>query len=642
MQASRLLVGLLSGISITTLAAGAPVPSSMNDWRKATSGYWEEKAFWSLGRLPAAGDTVSFANEGFKALAIGSITASNYPASLSMERLIVHGSNNLLLLNWAGKAVPLQIATDFDLFSGASLHCHSSVIEASTFNNGGRAMFGDEAVANFGTAYIGHGSGPGELIISNAVISSDRMFVGYGGASTVNQYGGTNRVMRGAFRNGLVIEYAGAYNLKSGTLEAQRVDVFNSTASPAITVSGGLMRVPNGIGAAWDFLLEGGTLEAGWIEFLRAGRFRQIGGKNVAGTILLPGTDYLDATYVLSGGTLKSSNVVLGAYWGSQGYFEQTGGDHTNRSMTLWGYDRTRQHHVSGWYTLGSGRLVSELIDIYGGSFYQGGGSNLVDTVHVSASGGYVMSNGFIRASNIVVSSQGVTTEWRSYFYQAGGRIHIENGLYVAGGSTFRVDAGVLSVANIDVYGRLVASASVTNSTGIKLGGGAVVLSGNQTHHFGQLDLEGGGAVMFPDAPATVRFKESRDIAWDSGATLVVTNWSGSTNGGGAQRIIIGSSAQGISLSQLRQVQFEDPAGFARGMYPARILATGEIVPTEPVRIGFAKGSSALTLSWSGNYELLSATNVAGPYTRVDGASSPYTNSFGERRRFFQLRAGSL
>src|SRR5215207_1637455 len=107
MQRLRLLVGLLSAISLTvpTLVARAE-----NTWTNSTSGYWEQP-FWSLGRLPAAGDTVSFYNGGYKALAIGSVTASNYSGALSMDRLIVHGSNNLLLLNWAGLAVPLRVAT---------------------------------------------------------------------------------------------------------------------------------------------------------------------------------------------------------------------------------------------------------------------------------------------------------------------------------------------------------------------------------------------------------------------------------------------------------------------------------------------------------------------------------------------------
>jgi hypothetical protein len=189
--------------------------------------------------------------------------------------------------------------------------------------------------------------------------------------------------------------------------------------------------------------------------------------------------------------------------------------------------------------------------------------------------------------------------------------------------------------------GTLVALAPVTNSGRFTLNGGAVVVGESQTYQFGQLGLGGGGALKLPDARAVVRFKESRTVAWNSGATLVVANWSGSTNGGGVQRIIFGSNAQGISQSQLGQLRFENPVGFPNGVYPAKILATGEVVPVQPEAISFGKSSSGLRLIWSGNYELFTATNVAGPYIRVSGVSSPYTNSFSDRQRFFQLRLTS-
>jgi len=49
--------------------------------------------------------------------------------------------------------------------------------------------------------------------------------------------------------------------------------------------------------------------------------------------------------------------------------------------------------------------------------------------------------------------------------------------------------------------------------------------------------------------------------------------------------------------------------------------------------------SNNMVISWSGNYQLLSSTNVAGPYTVVNGATSPYTNFFNEPQRFFILRS---
>jgi hypothetical protein len=49
--------------------------------------------------------------------------------------------------------------------------------------------------------------------------------------------------------------------------------------------------------------------------------------------------------------------------------------------------------------------------------------------------------------------------------------------------------------------------------------------------------------------------------------------------------------------------------------------------------------NNRMVLSWNGNYQLVSSANVAGPYSAVIGASSPYTNSLDQPQRFFGLRA---
>src|SRR5437867_412960 len=94
---------------------------STNEWTKPTSGYWEEP-YWSLGHLPSMQDDgVLFANDGYKALAIGPSTTANYPTSLSIKNLSVYGGNNLLLSNYSGMNVPLRVDSDFVLGPNASL-----------------------------------------------------------------------------------------------------------------------------------------------------------------------------------------------------------------------------------------------------------------------------------------------------------------------------------------------------------------------------------------------------------------------------------------------------------------------------------------------------------------------------------------
>ncbi len=121
---------------------------------------------------------------------------------------------------------------------------------------------------------------------------------------------------------------------------------------------------------------------------------------------------------------------------------------------------------------------------------------------------------------------------------------------------------------------------------------------------------------------------------------LSILNWNGSTNGGGSDQLFFGTNANGLTASQLSQNQFVNPAGFAPGTYPARILATGEIVPATRPALTFFRTSNALVLSWQGSSILQTATNVVGPYVDVMNALSPRTNVIPmEPQRFFRLKS---
>jgi len=127
----------------------------------------------------------------------------------------------------------------------------------------------------------------------------------------------------------------------------------------------------------------------------------------------------------------------------------------------------------------------------------------------------------------------------------------------------------------------------------------------------------------------------SSSLTWSNQATLTVENWKGSVAGGGLHQVICGNNAAGLTSQQLSQIQFHNP-GESSGMYPAMILANGEIVPGR--WLNSQRSGSNLILQWGSGFTLQSATNVGGPYQDVSGASSPHTNKFNERQRFFRLR----
>ncbi len=96
----------------------------------------------------------------------------------------------------------------------------------------------------------------------------------------------------------------------------------------------------------------------------------------------------------------------------------------------------------------------------------------------------------------------------------------------------------------------------------------------------GPLVLSGDGDLSLGNDSAVVRFASSTTQSWTSGKRFLILDWNGASTGGGAEGLFFGSSATGLTPTQLAQVQFIDPAGFDPGTYSAALLATGEVVPT--------------------------------------------------------------
>jgi hypothetical protein len=625
------------------------VDGATNRWTKSTSGYWEEP-FWSLGELPSmTNDAIVFDNAGFKALAIGPTTTAGYANSLAIRNLAVDGAHNLLLLNYSGLATPLSVSSDLVLGSGAGLLSYAAALNARTFQNNGRATFAEGSHAAFGTNHVG-GLAPGELNISNAVLSSGSLFVGGNFTGVVNQAGGSNVVT-----DYMLIYQNGAYNLSGGTFKARTIEAPYDTSR--FTLSGGLAEVTEGM-AYGEFLMTGGTLRNGSAYCRWGRRFTQTGGDHITGSLRFPSQDNGRAEYLLSGGNLISSNVVLTGNLGQNGLFHQTGGQHTNGLLRLWGYDRTATHHHSGEYQLDAGWLVSQALDLPGGLYVQNGGTNLSRDINITSTAFFTLSNGVLRSSNVVVSSQPFFGGFRSIFTQHGGDQRIANQLTINSGSKFYLRGGRLTVSNItvgpsirvnstDPYrwftddGLNLSGGVLTNSGILTLQDGAVLRATGTTYRLGKLHLSGGRAVLdMEDGPTVLRFLHTSDLVLGPDpASLAILNWSGSTNGGGTDQLIFGTNSQSMSPANLAQLFFVNPLGFAPGDYPARILNTGEVVPDSRPSFAYARSNNRLVISWNGSYDLVTATNISGPFEPISGATSPYTNAFTGPQRFFLLRS---
>jgi hypothetical protein len=67
------------------------------------------------------------------------------------------------------------------------------------------------------------------------------------------------------------------------------------------------------------------------------------------------------------------------------------------------------------------------------------------------------------------------------------------------------------------------------------------------------------------------------------------------------------------------------------------MLPTGELVPAVPP-VAITRLSDRVILSWQGDYELVTATNVTGPYFPMFNVASPLTNMLIDPQRYFRLR----
>ena len=341
--------------------------------------------------------------------------------------------------------------------------------------------------------------------------------------------------------------------------------------------------------------------------------------------------------YQLDAGKLNSHFVDV------RGHFAQSGGLHTN--------DQTVQVH--GNYRLSGGALGSPFVYVDGmGAFTQSGGTNTAQRVFVDQRAAFNLNGGTLATSNSTVSGgdRSMPTTNRASFTQTSGTHVVQNAVTVDG--IFRLNGGTLSAPSLTINpdGDLWLAGGILNNSDqftmydsvcyaqgqqpnlgklyVRLG----LLSRTTNANVTTLDLMGGSTVL--------RFKDSRDASSEWNGRLAIRNWSGSTNGGGTDQVFVGTTAQGLTSAQLQRISFYNPEGLPPGTYPARILATGEIVPGGGgPSVGYSRMSRGLVLSWSGNYQLWTTTNLVSPWSLIAGATSPYTNSFTSPKRFFKLRS---
>lgn len=145
-----------------------------------------------------------------------------------------------------------------------------------------------------------------------------------------------------------------------------------------------------------------------------------------------------------------------------------------------------------------------------------------------------------------------------------GGRLNVSTSL--TNTTAVSVTNGTLALQTAEVINNASTLTLGSNSTLIAAVGtetinGATTISGNAI-----LDLSLGNSIL--------RLGNSSSADW-TGGLLTILGWNGNTAGGGLEQVSFGTDATGLTSTQLGQVQFS----LVDGLYSARILASGEIVP---------------------------------------------------------------
>ena len=672
---TNLVPRLLALVLLLSLAVAAP--AQFNSWTSPTSGNWHDSS-WSLGLPARSHDFIMLTNAGWKAVAINRATALNHPSTLDIANLIVGSpadSFNTLMLNFSGREWPLRVANGVHVrWNSALLVFDSGLLVGGEFHIDGTVSHSDFSEVStrsmeVGSIFLGPAS---EYNFTNGTLTiANRLFVGPGSGSwaTLRQYGGSNRVHELRVGSGEYQLHAGniaAHTLKlgsGGSLFFQHGGEVSVTNTVLIGENDGTIISPHNIWGRYTF--SNGTLRTPHLRVgtpndpagtIRGGEgdFSQYGGTNLTTTLHVGAggsNNTFRVNYTLLGGFLRTSETTVGP--GYDVAFSQSGGLHlVEGPLNLNGAFVSDNFPSMGThYGLAGGTLRSRSITVSEALFFHIDGVNDVagDLLLGPGAHWWQKSEYLLQAGHLVTANTRVRSDQPWAFRHEGGIHQVISLLELSAPPDsgdfliYEFNSGLLAAPHIriseGIFGHV--NGAVSNPGTITLAGGEWEDLTRGTTHLGVLRLEAASkesSIATFGKPFTLRFHSSAGATWSPNARLIIRFWSGSTNGGGDHQIIFGNNSAGLTPQQVRQIRFRDPAGFPSGDYPARILATGEIVPEQPPSLAVVRNGGSRMLQWPPGYTLQTATNIPGPFTDITASGSYSINPAADRQRYFRLR----
>src|SRR5438105_8852717 len=205
------------------VAFTSTVSAQVNSWINPTSGNWDQASSWSLGVLPTSSQSVMITNSGWKAVAINPSTPVNFPDSMTVSNLTIRGATNTentLLLNWAGTAVPLTVLNGVTLQDDGRIVNFNSglVVQGGTFVITNATMIQDGGFVRATNAQMILSDS--EYDLTNGVFEAGSVALGYPYPAHFNQYGGTVVISNMGFSSYIRLSSNwNGYALYGGTLD---------------------------------------------------------------------------------------------------------------------------------------------------------------------------------------------------------------------------------------------------------------------------------------------------------------------------------------------------------------------------------------------------------------------------------------
>ncbi|MGA7562400.1 MAG: autotransporter domain-containing protein [Desulfobaccales bacterium] len=306
-------------------------------------------------------------------------------------------------------------------------------------------------------------------------------YVGNNGSGSFTQSGGTNSVT-----DTLALGYgsgsSGTYTLgPAGSLSVTSFEDIGYSGSGAFTQTGGTNTVTDSLylgyntGASGTYTLSGtGSLSSGseYVGYNGSGSFTQSGGTNSVTDTLALGYGSGRGTYNLTGGSLSVTSFEDIGYSGS-GAFTQSGGTNSVPGTLYLGYSTgsTGTYTLSGTGSLSVTGAGGEIIGNSGtGAFIQNGGTNTlsIGSLFVGGASGttdtYALSGG-----NLMVGGEElIGAAGSGAFTQSGGTNMVASFITLggAGGGSYNLSAGSLSVGTDEVVGNFLGVGVFTQSGG--------------------------------------------------------------------------------------------------------------------------------------------------------------------------------